>query len=117
MIRFRKLEMFAKEIILEYEIHIFYSTELQEDIVGFVKKDNKNVNILVNVSLVKTEKECLCVICHELSHVLSGSKEHDKRKIKRILRKGAEYFNITYSVLDGVYRHIEKKEIIRNGKE
>lgn len=106
MIRFRRFDAFASREV-DGNVHIYYATDLKPEMVGFVKIEGNTSEILINVKVAKTETQCLCVLCHELSHVISGLVKHNKPLIRQLLKKASQYFNISIEVLKKEYEKIE----------
>ena len=56
----------------------------QEDMKAFVtlnggNKETKNYDIVLNASFAKDDEDILKIVCHELSHILTGTPEHDEK--------------------------------------
>lgn len=104
--RFKKLRRIAEEITGQ-KIEITFSTELVS-VLGILVKEEGFYRILLNANKVKSEVTAICVISHELAHLmlqLEGKRDRGKNlveKQKEILRKFVDAFenSITFDLAE-----------------
>ena len=58
-------------------VRIHSSTELSDDQVAGVEFDDREVTIILNMKLTKTETMVIKAISHEMLHVLNGNNNHN----------------------------------------
>lgn len=83
--------------VLGKRVDILLSTKVASDKVGVIKDDNgHSYRILVNATRVTKEKEVVCVVAHEVSHVRT-SERHDKEfsvEWEKMRGKFGKHFNV-----------------------
>ena len=58
-------------------VRIHSSTELSDDQIAGVEFDDREVTIILNMKLTKTETMVIKAISHEMLHVLNGNNNHN----------------------------------------